>query len=472
MCEFVGNAMPIVVPTLVNPSSFDAEKYASRFLVDCPKKVPLVAYLRVDDEGDSRLITWSSVEKSRNGLRGLDQKAVRNLGNRVDRPGWQPENWPYRGGEVTVLRRTGDVLTGSDILDPEVMEIVHNYFDKKTVHVAVPHAGAMLASDSPKYLYELAARERDRAPKEEFEPLLDLVYRVQEGEITHVLDIEPLQPEPEYREVNGESLFWFSLTYNDNFQELHDEIVGDFKRYIPNLVHDWDFQGKVVFEVTGEKAIFSIDEAKALHELESYMNDKVKADGLVAPCGSALEISILFEQAQKLGKRPRQKTGESPAVPSQKLLNGAPKRVTETRALAMKIPDFMGRSPYETLNSVIPNKLWLTMLGLRLWTWVSIVAFGLGGIGACVMLGMAGRWAIGAGAAVAGLAVAVVAYLLCERVFITNLKQCRPWARKILLVVSLLSVLGLNLFGLLIAIGLLHKGTKQLFDEAARRRNS
>jgi hypothetical protein len=290
--------MPTIHPVLHRPSAFDLDKFASRYLANCEVDVPVVSYLRVDDEGNSAYISWRAVEKKKGGLEELDARARKSLGERPDRPGWTPINIFHRGKEVTIMIRLGDFFTASDVMDPELLEIPKNYFKSDTVFVGIPHACYMLASTSPEFLFNDFHSAYDEAVAEGVQ-FLEQVFRIDNGEITEIIETMPIGPAPTLKMIKKQGVLWFVVPYRGNFQHLEYMIRNDLRTYLPQYCNDAHFGGRVVFEIPPEAASFTSDQVRDLGKFEAMLNAIAQEEQWNTLLGQAAVIRIRFSQRSK-----------------------------------------------------------------------------------------------------------------------------------------------------------------------------
>lgn len=465
--------MPSILPVLVNAAQFDLSKFASRYLLDCEGEVPVVAYLRLDEDGSSSYITWRAVTKKTGGsIDQLDARAMKELANRPDRPGWDPINIDYQGSEVTILIRNGNYLTGSDVLDPEMLEIVHNYFQADVVHVAVPHTACTIASDSADYIAQHTANEYANAAAGEHEELFCQAYRVENGEIVDVVEFEPPPPPPEFRTIKGKNVLCFITPYNGDFQKLYDRLLETFDAYGPTLAENEHFQGPIVFEIPKESSKFDEEEADTMKKMAEYMTAKAAQEDWRGPNGEEFSVRIRHagkpaksspsEPAEAGGGKSRKRRGRTKSTQMARKRSATVTGASSPGGRVAATPT--SKFPYDELKTQIPNKLGWAIVLCRIQYVLGIFSSLISG----VAVGLAGReaWHTAGllGFAVAGVVCAVLTLLIGEYLFVRGLRKCSSIIRTLLIVFAIMGIC--NPISWIMLMGLLDAGTKQIFDIA------
>ncbi len=314
--------MPPIYPMLTPPDALDTETFVARQLTETDEyEVPLVAFARFDEQGGLSYISRDAIKKKGHGIGQLEAAAMKNLVNRGGRPDWKPENISFGQGEVTILRRQGDLVTASDILDRELTNIAQNYFSCEQLFIAVPTQAIMLAADDGMHLAGLVNHYcRDAAAPSP--PLSPLIFCLEKGEIIGIAEFEDVydagatRPEPTLYHVNGANALWFSMNCR-SFDELFKAIQFELAEHGPKLGSRDGFQGRVIFDVEAGSVALSQGERQQLVDLTVRLNHEVAKFGWASPYGEHVAVSIQLPgeaeggAAGKSAPDTKQKAGKS-----------------------------------------------------------------------------------------------------------------------------------------------------------------
>lgn len=104
-----------------------------------------------------------------------EREAIHRLRTRSLRPCWEPD------GDEPVLRREGDDLTASDILDANTLREAASRLRAEPIHVAIPSRHQMVAGADPVVVKRVCLALHGAAPADS--ALSRLVFEVRDGQI-------------------------------------------------------------------------------------------------------------------------------------------------------------------------------------------------------------------------------------------------------------------------------------------------
>ncbi len=344
--------MAAIYPLLALREGFDGEQFVNRPLTETDEfDVPLVTFARFGDQGQVKCTTWAALQKRGHKIDNIERKGMKDLVERGERPGWEPMNVNHEGQEVTILMRQGDVVTASDILDPEMMNIAANYFSSEEVFVGIPCQTTMIASNQGEYIHAAVMEHYNAAPANGLIALSPLVYCVKDGKIIGIAafdgpapaaqapappqaaqpppqqaaqqpaggDVSPIpRAAPQIFSYEGSNAFWLTLPCN-GYEALYQAIQTELQEYGPRLPNWEGFQGRVVFHIEPGSVRLTMEERKIFDQLSTTLTQQAMQNGWKSPYGDPVSVEILLPPpGQDTGKvkkeKPPQGAADTPAA--------------------------------------------------------------------------------------------------------------------------------------------------------------
>ena len=290
-----------IFPLLVRSENFDTAANVSWPLTKSDEPdIPLVAFVRDDEQGQRKFVTWAAVKKKGHTVRDVEAVARKSLLNRTQRPGWEPLNIPFGQGEVTVLVRRGDEFIAGDILDKELLKNAETYFSSQQLFVGLPTQAFMIAADDGVYIHDLVIQTMEQARAQGQEPLTARIFCTEAGEVTGIAEFEDeevgtpvARPPAALYHVDGKNALWFSLR-PDGADALCRVMETEFNDYGASLSGWEGFQGVIIFNLEPGSVALSRAERQQVIGLAAALTEKAAQYSWRSPYGDSVSVTVQF----------------------------------------------------------------------------------------------------------------------------------------------------------------------------------
>ena len=155
-----------------------------------------------DETGALQYIGQDYLDKNDLHFANVLNEATEFLDDRDDVE-WENIVYNWEGEDISILRKKGDFLTASEILNPVMLKELQEFFQCNLMAVAIPNQTTIYVAESPSALASLVHREYNDAENHDDIAVSNMIYLSHNGEVIASAEVDA--SEYEITETKSES---------------------------------------------------------------------------------------------------------------------------------------------------------------------------------------------------------------------------------------------------------------------------